>query len=125
MGGAQLDTNWMDGEISLTEKNSDQEGKKFDSKNENFDAKTEMLSKSSDPYQWEDDSSNSQDSVLQTSMDESSNSLNPSHFNSPDPSSFNGTKKERLVIKFRRISQKYYVVEETHDSSYLNYSSIR
>eukprot|EP00092_Neocalanus_flemingeri_P012175 GFUD01013128.1.p1 GENE.GFUD01013128.1~~GFUD01013128.1.p1 ORF type:complete len:557 (-),score=130.19 GFUD01013128.1:1382-3013(-) len=121
MGGAQLDSNWMDGEISLTEKSSDQKGKQFEDKKEN-----EMLSKSSDPYQWEDDSSNSLDSsVLQTSMDESSNSLNPSHFHSPEPSSFSGTKKERLVIKFRRISQKYYVVEETNDSSYLNYSSIR
>jgi hypothetical protein len=123
MGGAQLDTNWMDDDISLTEKNLDQEGKQFSSKKQNFETKSGMLSKSSDPYQWEDDSSNSQDgSVLQTSLDESSNSLN---FTSSEPSLLNGTKKERLVIKFRRISQKYYVVEETHDSSYLNYSSIR
>jgi len=126
MGGAQLDSKWMDGQMSLTEKKSDQKRNQFDSKNENFDTKSEMMSKSSDPYQWEDDSNNSQDSsVLQTSMDESSNSLNPSHFNSSEPLQFNGTKKERLVIKFRRISQKYYMVEETHDSSYLNYSSIR
>ena len=123
MGGAQLDTTWMDDDISLTEKNSDQEGKQFSSKKPNFETKSDMLSKSSDPYQWEDDSSNSQDgSVLQTSIDESSNSLN---FTSSEPLLLNGTKKERLVIKFRRISQKYYIVEETHDSSYLNYSSIR
>jgi len=126
MGGAQLDTNWMDDETSLTEKSLDQEGLQFASKKPNFEAKTDILSKSSDPYQWEDDSSNSQDgSVLHTSLDESSNSLNPSHFTSSEPSPLTGTKKERLVIKFRRISQKYYVVEETQDSSYLNYSSIR
>jgi len=126
MGGAQLDSNWIDDHISLTETNSEEKGMQFTSTKQNFVRKNDILSKSSDPYQWEDDSSNSQDgSVTQALMDDSSNSLNPSHFTSSEPSPQNGTRKERLVIKFKRISQKYYIVEETQDSSYLNYSSIR
>ena len=126
MGGAQLDSNWIDDHISLTETNSEEKGMQFTSTKQNFVRKNDILSKSSDPYQWEDDSSNSQDgSVTQASMDDSSNSLNPSHFTSLEPSPQNGTRKERLVIKFKRISQKYYIVEDPQDSSYLNYSSIR
>ena len=46
-------------------------------------------------------------------------------FTTPQTSPGGSVRKERLVIKFRRISEKYYMVEETNDSSCLNYKQIR
>jgi len=82
----------------------------------------------SDPFHWEnEDSQGSRDSsVFQNSVDESSNSQDQrSLFTTPLTSPGGGVRKERLIIKFRRISEKYYMVEETKDSSCLNYKSIR
>jgi len=106
MGGAQEFTDsWLEEEGgSLHGKD-----KAFDETHIDFEEKIlakEIFSKSSaDAFQWEEDSSNSQEG------------------NFTD-------RKERLVIKFRRISQKYYMVDEIpipEDSNlkYFNYKSLR
>jgi len=130
MGGAQNHNNWMSRDLAMTDKNG------FDDSFEE-DPKAKAL----DPFQWEDDSSNSQDSVFQNSMDGSSGSQpdqNQSLFTSPETSpAMNGSKsvsssysasasgKERLVIRFRRVSQRYYMVLDSPDSSCINYGKIR
>jgi len=137
MGGAQLShDNWTTIELSLNEKDNGANMQQFDIMKDDEDSMGESKNQSSDPFQWEDESNNSQgsNSMFQNSMDESSRSQadqNGSLFNSPEQSpaltgsSGGQTGKERLIIKFRRISQRYYMVEETHDSSCLNYGLIR
>ena len=71
----------------------------------------------SHPFDWEDDSRDSA-SVLQTSLDDRDDSSNSVMAGSPMP-------RERLVLKLRRIHDRYYMVEDAGDTSFLNYSHIR
>jgi len=124
----------MEEELSLGEK--EQKIRRFQEKEKEQDVKMrrqgseekKMRGSSSDPFQWEEDSTGSRDSsVFQNSVDESSNSQDNTRslFTTPQTSPGGGVRKEKLIIKFRRISEKYYMVEETNDSSCLNYKSIR
>jgi len=107
MGGAQeLTSSWLEDESSSLEGKD----KSYEDGNIDFEEKIlakEIVSKSSADasYQWEEESSNSQEGTCDM-------------------------RKERLVIKFRRISNKYYMVDEIpipHDSNfkYFNYKSLR
>lgn len=106
MGGAQEFTNsWMEDEVSSLEERD----KSFEDGAMDFEdkilAQAIVAKSSTDPYHWEEESSNSQEG------------------------NFDGG-KERLVIKFRRISQTYYMVDEVSTpedstSKYFNYKSIR
>merc|ERR1719383_1025366 len=107
MGGAEeLSNSWLEEDTYSLEGKD----KSFEDGNIDFEEKIiakEIVAKSStDAYHWEEESSNSQEAT-----------------------SFN-MRKERLVIKFRRISQKYYMVDEIpipEDSNfkYFNYKSLR
>lgn len=121
MGGAQeYDNSWMEEESSISQdkdKDFDEGGnidfeekivaKEVMGKSSTNPSFKDMIGKSSTEasYNWEEESSNSQDSNFDI-------------------------RKERLVIKFRRISGKYYMVEDIplpSDSpyKYFNYKSIR
>ena len=82
------------------------------------------------PFQWEDESRDSQDdgsSLLQTSMDDrddSSNSVGVGEA-SVSPGHTRLTSRERLVLRLRRIHDRYYMVQDTDHPGYLNYSHIR
>ena len=70
-------------------------------------------------FDWPEEEETSRDSLMHTSMDDrddSSNSVMGAV--SPKP-------RERLVLKLRRVHDEYYMVEESGDSSVLNYSYIR
>ena len=119
MGGA-LEGGWMEGGSLGAEEEGDGEKTRLVGEN--------GRGSSADPFQWEEGSTGSRDSsVFQNSVDESSNSQerDRSLFTTPQTSPGGSVRKERLVIKFRRISEKYYMVEETNDSSCLNYKQIR
>jgi len=79
-------------------------------------------------FTWDEDDvsrdSQSGGSILQTSMDDrddSSNSVQAGEHSDQSP----GSSRERLVLKLKRITDRYYVVENCGDSSYLNYSYLR
>jgi len=126
MGGA-LEGGWMEDQLGVTKEEQEMKIKRFQEKEKDSEEK-KMRGSSSDPFQWEEDSTGSRDSSLfQNSVDESSNSQDQSRslYTTPQTSPGGNARKERLIIKFRRISEKYYMVEETNDSSCLNYKSIR
>ena len=81
------------------------------------------------PFQWEDESRDSQDdrsSLLQTSMDDRDDSSNSVGVGEASVSPHQRlTSRERLVLRLRRIHDRYYMVEDTDHPGYLNYSHIR
>ena len=81
------------------------------------------------PFQWEDESRDSQDdrsSLLQTSMDDRDDSSNSVGVGEASVSpNTRLTSRERLVLRLRRIHDRYYMVEDTDHPGYLNYSHIR
>ena len=76
-------------------------------------------------FTWdeEDMSRDSQEgsSIIQTSLDDRDDSSNSVQVGDQSP----GRSRERLVLKLKRITDRYYVVEHCGDSSYLNYSYLR
>ena len=76
-------------------------------------------------FTWDEDdvSRDSQEggSILQTSMDDRDDSSNSVQVGDQSP----GRSRERLVLKLKRITDRYYMVEHCGDSSYLNYSYLR
>lgn len=110
MGGAQESgSSWMEDEAS----SMDEKQKTFEEGSVDFEEKMlkhEIVAKSSmeQAFQWEESSNCSQDGC----------------------SSGGGGNKERLVIKFRRITGTYYMVDEIPESpdpnlKYFNYKSQR
>lgn len=105
MGGAQEFNNcWVQQQMdNLDAKDKYEEGGiNFEEK---ISAKEIMAKSSTNAYNWEEESSNSREGNYDV-------------------------RKERLVIKFRRISEKYYMVDEipmTEESNfkYFNYKSLR
>ena len=89
-----------------------------------------LSSKNSNPFQWEDDSRDSQEgsSILQTSLDDKDDSSNSVQVGDQSParcSQITDQSRERLVLRLRRIHDRYYTVEDIADTGYLNYSYIR
>ena len=77
-------------------------------------------------FTWDEDDvsrdSQSGGSFLQTSMDDRDDSSNSVQAGDQSPGRQD---RERLVLKLKRITDRYYVVEHCGDSSYLNYSYLR
>ena len=80
------------------------------------------------PFQWEDDSRDSQDdlaSILQTSLDDRDDSSNSVGVGEASPPRMRKTSRERLVLRLKRVHDSYYMVEDMEHPGYLNYSHIR
>ena len=78
-------------------------------------------------FTWDEDdmSRDSQEgsSIIQTSLDDRDDSSNSVQVGEQSPG--RARERERLVLKLKRITDRYYMVEHCGDSSYLNYSYLR